>query len=102
MDRIGPLDRLPIACALTPETGRAQVEKWRAFDDEYALGVDRSDAELVVHYERTEESTRRLRELVATESTCCSFVDWAIDDSRADLRLVVSGTPEQLAALNVG
>jgi len=102
MDHIGPLNGLPIACALTPDTGRAQVEKWRAFDAEYTLDVERNDVELIVRYEKTEDSVRRLRALVATESTCCSFVNWAIDDSHADLRLVVSGTPEQLAALNVG
>ncbi|MCW4457978.1 hypothetical protein [Microbacterium sp. MPKO10] len=102
MTHIGPLNGLPIACALGPDTGGAQVEKWRAFDAEYALGVERSDAELVVCYERTDDSVRRLSKLVATESACCSFVDWVVDDSHADLRLVVSGTPDQLAALNVG
>ncbi|WCE38957.1 hypothetical protein PGC08_13190 [Brevibacterium sp. BDJS002] len=102
MSHVGPLNGLPIACALTPDTGRAQVERWRAFDAEYARGIERSETELLIHYEKTDDSTRRLRELVATESECCSFVGWEIDDSHADLRLVVSGMPEQLAALNVG
>ena len=62
--------------------------------------VERGEARLVVHYARTDDSARRLRDLVATESACCSFVDWQIDDDHADLRLVVTGTPEQLAGLD--
>lgn len=57
---------------------------------------------LTIHYAKLDDSTRRLRELVAAESTCCAFVDWSIDENHADLRLIVTGTPEQLAALNVG
>lgn len=100
--RVGALNAVPIACALTPETGRAQVERWRAFDGEYLLEVERGETRLVVHYTKTDDSTQRLRDLVTTESACCSFVDWEIDDDHADLRLVVGGTPEQLAALDVG
>ena len=48
------------------------------------------------------EQDRRLRELVAVESACCSFVDWRVVDEQVHLRLFVTGTPEQLVALNVG
>lgn len=99
---VGPLGGLPIACALAPTAGKQQLERWRAFDDDYLLEVERGEARLVVHYVRTDDSARRLRDLVATESACCSFVDWQIDDDHADLRLVVTGTPEQLAGLSIG
>ncbi|GAA2229896.1 hypothetical protein N1031_06670 [Herbiconiux moechotypicola] len=102
MTHIGPLNSLPIACTLTPAAGKAQLEKWQAFDEHYALETERTDSRLTIHYAKVDDSTRRLRELVATESTCCAFVDWSIDESHADLRLVVTGTPEQLSALNVG
>lgn len=98
----GPLDAVPIACTLTPEAGQDQVESWRAFDDEYALHAERSDTTIVVHYTRTDDSVQRLNALVATESACCSFVDWEIDDRNAGLRLVVTGSAEQLAALRIG
>lgn len=42
------------------------------------------------------------RELVKVESACCSFVDWRIEDDGSQLRLVVSGSPEHLAALSIG
>ncbi|NLE80547.1 MAG: hypothetical protein GX610_13355 [Rhodococcus sp.] len=102
MTHIGPLNALPIACTLGPNVGREQVERWRDFDGEYAVGIERTDTQLVVHYRKVEESVQRLRQLVATESDCCSFVDWAIDNTHDDLRLIVTGTPGQLAALHVG
>ena len=102
MTHIGPLNGLPIACTLTPTDGKAQVENWQRFDDEYALETERTDTRLTIHYAKLDDSVRRLRELVDAESTCCAFVDWNIDDSHSDLRLIVTGTPEQLAALNVG
>lgn len=98
----GPLNALPIVCTLTPDAGKDQIERWRAFDDDYLLETERTDTALTVHYAKVDESVQRLRALVDTESACCSFVDWTIDESHSGLRLVVSGTPEQLAALNVG
>src|SRR5699024_11068346 len=97
-----PLDKLLIACAFTPGAGKDQIERWRAFDDEYALGVERTETRVVVRYARTYESVQRLRELVAVESLCCSFVDWGVEDDRERLLLVVTGSAEQLAALDLG
>lgn len=102
MKPTGPLNGLPIACTLTVGAGNDQIERWRTFDDEHALGVERTETRVAMHYARTGVSIRLLRELIATEIARCSFVDWMIDDSQPDLRLVVSGTPDQLAALNVG
>lgn len=99
---IGPLTVLPIACTLTPAAGRKQIEKWRAFDEDYALNVERADNRLTIHYLKAEDSIARLQDLVKTESACCSFVEWSIDESHSDVRLIVTGTPEQLGALNVG
>lgn len=102
MAHTGPLNGLPIACTLTPAAGKVQVEKWQRFDDEYALGTERTDTRLTVHYVKLDDSIRRLRELVAAESTCCAFVDWNIDESHADLQLIITGTADQLATLSVG
>jgi hypothetical protein len=93
---------VPIACTLAPDAGEEQVERWRAFDDDHLLDVERGDARIILHYAKADDSVRRLHDLVAVESACCSFVDWVIDESHADLRLVVTGTAEQLAALDIG
>jgi hypothetical protein len=47
------------------------VEKSRAFDEDYALETERTDTRLTIHYAKVDNSIRRLRELVAAESTCC-------------------------------
>ena len=55
-----------------------------------------------MRYARTPAAVAQLRELVKVESACCSFVDWRIEDDGSQLRLVVSGSPEHLAALSIG
>jgi hypothetical protein len=102
MTHNGPFNDAPIACTLpTTAEAKAQVEKWQAFDADYALSSEVTDTQLTVHYAKVEDSIRRLRELVAVERRCCAFVDWDIEDGHNDLRLIARGTPDQLAALNV-
>ena len=102
MTHTGPLNGPTIACTFDPSVGRAQVEKWLAFDEDYALETERTDTRLTIHYAKVDDSIHRLRELVAVESSCCAFVDWTIDETQTHLLLTVTGTPEQLAALNIG
>lgn len=103
MTPIGPMNSLPIACTLSDlAAAREQVAKWRAFDADYALRSETTDTKLTIHYAKVDDSTQRLRDLVATEQICCAFVEWSIDETGHDLKLIVTGTPFQLAALNVG
>lgn len=100
-ERPRTLTTLPIACELSASGGREQLERWRAFDDDYALSSEETEGSYVVHYAKLPDSEARLAELVAQESRCCSFADWSIDASSRELRLVVTGTPEALAALSI-
>lgn len=99
MSQVGPLNSIPIACTLSPDTGRAQIERWHGFDARYALSRTRTNDRLVVHYTRSDDSITELNELVAAEQSCCAFVTWSVDTDHNDLRLVVAGTPEQIEAL---
>lgn len=93
----------PIACTLpTLAAAKRQVQKWHAFEADYAIDTERTDRSLTIHYAKGRDSVARLVALVAVEKDCCAFVDWTIDDTHHDLRLIVTGTPFQLAALNVG
>lgn len=98
----GPFREVPIACTL-PSIGeaKAQLEKWQAFDADYALSSEHTDSALVIHYAKVDDSIRRLRDLVEGEQRCCAFVQWDIDESEGDLRLIARGSEDQLAALNV-
>lgn len=103
MTHNGSFNDAPIACALPTITeAKAQVEKWQAFDADYALSSERTDTKLTVHYAKVEDSIQRLRELVAVERRCCAFVDWSTEEYDDELRLVARGNPDQLTALNVG
>lgn len=97
---VRPFDVAPVACTLaTIAEAKAQVERWRAFDADYALSSGLTDTRLTVHYAKVDDSIRRLRDLVAVERRCCAFVEWSIEDRHSDLRLIAHGTPDQLAAL---
>lgn len=98
----GPFRDVPIACTLpTIAEAKAQVERWQAFDADYALSSERSDSALIILYAKVNDSISRLRELVEVEQRCCAFVEWDIDESGSDLHLIARGSEEQLAALNV-
>ncbi len=56
--------------ALTLSAGTEQFARWRSFDGERLLEVERAETRLVVHYAKTDDSARRLRDLVAAERGC--------------------------------
>lgn len=80
---------------------KVQVQRWQAFDADYALSSERTDSELIIHYAKVDDSISRLKDLVEVEQRCCAFVEWSIDESGNDLRLIARGSEDQLAALNV-
>jgi hypothetical protein len=96
------MESLAIACTLTPRQAQQRLERWRIFDADYALEVERGPGFLAVSYAKNEDSLLRLRELVAAEQTCCPFFDWRIDEQPHRLRLTVQGDDDQLATLNLG
>lgn len=99
VEPVEPVTTLPIACRLTPNDGRQQLERWREFNATQLVGVERGAGRLVARYRKSDDNTVRLRALVAVERECCTFVDWAVDDTGDELRLTVTGGQEQLAAL---
>ena len=92
-------DLLPVACTLTPGAGAAQLAAWQEFNDDYLLDIDRTAAQITVHYPKIDDATARLTELVRTEQSCCACATWAIDTTHPDLPLSVTGTDDALAAL---
>lgn len=95
------LPLLPIACTLSTGDGPARLEAWRAFDADYLLEIEDRGTEYIARYAKVPEADERLTRLVDRESSCCSFVTWTIERTDHHLRLVVSGTPDALAALSI-
>lgn len=95
------LPLVPVACELSHADGHRQLEEWRAFDANYLLETEDRGTEYVARYARVPDSELRLPRLVDRESSCCPFATWSIEQAPHQLRLVVSGTPESLAALSM-
>ena len=98
-ERVRVRDTSP-ACPQPPsEVRRHALAAWQEFNDDYLLDIDRTAAQITVHYPKIDDATARLTELVRTEQSCCAFATWAIDTTHPDLRLSVTGTDDALAAL---
>ncbi|MBI5160740.1 MAG: hypothetical protein HY996_04900 [Micrococcales bacterium] len=95
------LPRKPIACALPTREARTRLAAWRGFDADYLLETEDRGTEYVALYARVRDSELRLGRLVDQESVCCSFATWSIERTAHQLRLVVTGTPDALAALSI-
>ena len=82
---------IPIACTLTPDGLTAR----RALIDVLATDglLDRTptDAGLRIRLRDTPDIERRTRELVAAESRCCAFLEFALAREDGALVLEISG-----------
>ncbi len=89
-------------CAQPPAERQTRQRRWQAFEEDYALQVERTDTRLVIHCANVGDSLARLRTLVDSERECCAFAQWDIDTEQQDLRLIVATAPGRVAGLNVG
>jgi hypothetical protein len=82
---------LPIACTLPPAGMSARLALIDALATDGLLDRTRTDSGLRVRLRDTPAIERRTRELVAAESTCCAFLDFALSREAGDLVLDISG-----------
>ena len=81
----------PIACTLTPDGLTARLALIDALAADGLLDRTATDAGLRVRLRDTPEIERRTRELVAAESKCCAFLDFALAREDGDLVLDIAG-----------
>lgn len=91
--------RTAIGCTLNTAGGISQRARWREFNDDYLLELDRVPGCLTAHYARVDDSVPRLAELVRMEKVCCAFAAWTVSAGRSRLRLEVTGADRDLAML---
>jgi hypothetical protein len=89
---------LPIACTLTSDAMTNRL----AFIDELAqdglIAREPTDAALRVRLRDIEDIERRTRELIAAESSCCSFLTFSLE--RVDDELVLeTSRPDDVRAV---
>lgn len=85
------MPELPIACTLTPDGMTARLELIDALAADGLLARTPTATGLRVRLRDTPEIEERTRALVAAESQCCAFLDFALGRDGGDLVLDVSG-----------
>ena len=82
---------LPIACTLSRDGLAVRLALIDALAADGLLDRSPTDAGLRVRLRDTPDIERRTRDLVAAESACCAFLDFALDREGGDLVLDISG-----------
>jgi hypothetical protein len=85
------MTELPIACTLTPDGMTARLALIDALTADGLLDRAATDTGLRVRLRDTPEIEQRTRELVAAESRCCAFLDFALAREDGDLVLDIAG-----------
>ena len=81
----------PIASTLTPAGMTARLALIDALADDGLLDRSPTETGLRVRLRDTPEIERRTRELVAAESACCAFLEFALSRDRSALILDITG-----------
>jgi hypothetical protein len=82
---------VPIACTLTPGDMTARIALIDALAADGLIDRTATDTGLRVRLRDTPEIERRTRALVAAESKCCAFLDFALDRDGEHLILDIAG-----------
>lgn len=85
------MTELSIACTLTPDGMTARLALIDALAADGLLDRTATDTGLRVRLRDTPAIERRTRELVAAESQCCAFLDFALARERGELVLDIDG-----------
>lgn len=89
--------RIPIACTLTVEQRGGRLGEWRALMA-HALGAPEATAEGArVRFPRHAAVEAEVDRLVAAESACCAFFEFAVEVEDAAVVLSVGAPPEARA-----
>jgi hypothetical protein len=81
----------PIACTLSPDGMTARLALIDALAADGLLDRTPTASGLRVRLRDTPDIERRTHELVAAESACCAFLDFALSRDGGDLVLDISG-----------
>jgi hypothetical protein len=85
------MSELPIACTLSQEGLTARLALIDTLAADGLLGRTPTDTGMRVRLRDTPDIEARTRELVAAESRCCAFLDFALGRADGDLVLDISG-----------
>jgi hypothetical protein len=90
-----------VACTLSSEDRRVQVERWRRLKREAGLACSETENGLWLRFRDERAVEEELRALVALERRCCAWAGWEIRRDDGQLALHVSSTGAGVAALKM-
>jgi hypothetical protein len=82
---------IPIACTLSATDYRARLAEIAALSREALRQVERRGLTLDLRY--APEAAARVRQLVEQERTCCAFLQFDLEESAHEVRLLVTAPP---------
>ena len=82
---------VPIACTLTATEYRVRLAEVSALVREALRRVERRGLTLGLRYEP--EAAAQVRQLVEQERTCCAFLQFDLEESVHEVRLLVTAPP---------
>jgi hypothetical protein len=91
---------VPVACTLTPAGLAAQAGRWQRLMARAMTERSETGDGLRMSFRREPGTEEELRRLVAVESECCAWADWAVDVSAGNLTLEVRSAGTGIATLH--
>lgn len=85
------MNHLPIACTLSPAAMSDRRSFIAALAADGLIAREPTDSGLRMRLSGTADVERRVRELIAAESSCCSFLTFELERLDAELVLDISG-----------
>jgi hypothetical protein len=95
------MPELPIACTLSPDGMSARLALIDALAADGLLDRTPTASGLRVRLRDTPDIERRTRDLVAAESACCAFLDFALGRENGDLVLDITGPQDARAVIDM-
>jgi hypothetical protein len=86
-----PMTDLPIACTLTSDAMTDRLAFLEKLAQDGLIARESSDAGLRVRLRDTKDVERRTRQLIAAESSCCSFLTFSLERVAGELVLEIGG-----------
>ena len=80
-------DSNPIACTLGESDLRQRLDEIAALGREALIAQEESGGIHTLRFRRDDETRRRLEQIVAAESRCCSFLDLSLVERDGELIL---------------
>lgn len=82
---------LPIACTLSASDYRSRLAEIAALSRDVLRRVERRGLSLDLRY--APEAATRVRQLVEQERSCCAFLQFELQESADEVRLLVTAPP---------